>query len=78
MLVPYVMIPTRESPGKIFKAWVKESASSVSSSFEFVQVSRTKRKLGGPCGGTVCNSYSIVVYCGMSSAGKLVSVMFSA
>mmetsp|Transcript_12844 Transcript_12844/g.30030 ORF Transcript_12844/g.30030 Transcript_12844/m.30030 type:complete len:223 (-) Transcript_12844:498-1166(-) len=78
MLVPYVITPTSESGGNKCRACVRESASSSSSSFELVQVSRTKRKQGGPCGGTVCNSYSQVVYWGMSSAGRLVSVMFSA
>ena len=33
---------------------------------------------GEPAEGTVCNSYSHVAYCGISSAGKFVSVIASA
>lgn len=53
-----------------------ESLSSLSSSSSW-QVSTTKRKTGGPVV-AACISYSSVVNCGMSSAGRLVGEMASA
>mmetsp|Transcript_4346 Transcript_4346/g.9356 ORF Transcript_4346/g.9356 Transcript_4346/m.9356 type:complete len:242 (-) Transcript_4346:429-1154(-) len=76
-LVPKVMRPTRLSPGRrLSTCWI-ESASSVNSS-TWAHVSMQNTNAGGPAGGTDGNSYSHVANCGISSAGRFVSLMFSA
>mmetsp|Transcript_19657 Transcript_19657/g.78233 ORF Transcript_19657/g.78233 Transcript_19657/m.78233 type:complete len:237 (-) Transcript_19657:413-1123(-) len=74
---PNVMRPTSASSGSRLSVCATESLSS-SSSFSGRHVSRQNRNTGAPDEGRFGSSYSTVVNCGISSAGKLVSEMFSA
>jgi hypothetical protein len=72
-IVPYVIRPTRAYGGRRLKLTTIASRSALRSSSS-KQVSTTKRKIGGTCAGRL-SVYSIVVYFGNSSAGRLVFEM---
>mmetsp|Transcript_22693 Transcript_22693/g.50469 ORF Transcript_22693/g.50469 Transcript_22693/m.50469 type:complete len:242 (+) Transcript_22693:1540-2265(+) len=76
-LVPNVIRPTRLSSGKRFRICWIESASSFSSS-ACAHVSMQNTNAGGPAGGTDGSSYSHVANCGINSAGRFCSEIFSA
>lgn len=73
-MAPNVTNPTREFSGMSVKDRRMASLSACSSS-SGRQVSTTKRNIGGRRACLVGRAYSIVVYWGMSSAGRLVSLI---
>ena len=74
---PNVTSPTSAVSGsKLSVCWTESFSSSSSESGR--QVSKTKTKTGADTEPRCWSSYSTVVNCGMSSAGKFVSEMFSA
>jgi hypothetical protein len=68
---PKVMRPTRASGGMIFKLCYNESLTASNSSFG-IHVSTTNKKILG-VGWIALLMYSIVVYSGLTSTGRLVS-----
>jgi hypothetical protein len=72
-MVPKVINPTKAWGGSRLKLTMMLSFSALRSSSS-MQVSTTKTKMGGTCAGRA-NVYSIVVYLGSSSAGRLVAEM---
>jgi len=70
-MVPKVISPTKAFGGSKLKLTTKVSLRALSSSSS-IQVSTTKRKTGGIWAGRD-KVYSIVVYFGKSSAGRLVA-----
>ena len=69
-MVPYVIRPTSAVGGSIPMAAARAPLSAFKSSSSR-QVSTTNKKIGGTCAGRA-SVYSIVVYFGKSSAGRLV------
>lgn len=69
-IVPYVISPTSALGGSMPTAAAKAPLKAFRSSSS-KHVSTTKRKIGGTCAGRD-KVYSIVVYFGSSSGGKLV------
>lgn len=72
-MVPNVMRPTSAYGGMRLSDTTIASQSALSSSLSR-QVSTTKRNMGGTCAG-LDRVYSIVVYFGRSSGGRLVLEM---
>jgi hypothetical protein len=69
-MVPYVIKPTKAFGGSRLRLTTMVSFKALRSSSSR-QVSITKRKMGGICAGRD-RVYSMVVYLGSSSAGRLV------
>lgn len=72
-MVPYVMSPTSALGGSRLRLTTRVSLSALSSSSS-THVSTQYRKMGGICAGRE-RVYSMVVYLGSSSAGRLVDEM---